>query len=95
MKIYLVSEITCSSYDFMTKKFEAFTTKKDAVEYKSWLVDNWLNDLMEYYKCKSINDLEVYVDIEEHDDTLWGYTCDDGAEEVEIEITELDLSSIK
>ena len=94
MKVYLVSEVKCSSDEPMSKRFEAFTTEEDAIKYKNWLKENWITEYMDYYDCEE-DEIEDWINITYDMDCLWGTLSSDGTEELEIEVTELDLSSIK
>lgn len=94
MKIYLVSEVKCYSDEPMIKRFETFTTEEDAIEYKNWLKEKWIAEYMDYYNCEE-DELEDWIEITSDMDCLWGTLNSDGTEELEIEVTELDLSSIK
>ena len=94
MKVYLVSEVIAYSDEPMVKRFEAFTTEKDAIKYKNWLKENWIAEYMDYYECEE-DELEDWIEITYDMDCLWGTLSPDGIEELEIEVIELDLSSIK
>lgn len=95
MKVYLVSEVKCYNDESMSKNFEVFSTEEDAIKYKDWLVENWIEDLMEGHNVETIEDLETYIEITYDMNHIWGFLNEDYSEEVEIEVTELDLSSIK
>ena len=94
MKIYLVSEVECYDDTPMSKRFEVFSTKEDAIKYKNWLKENWIAIYMDYYDCEE-DEIENWIYITHDKDYLWGTLNSDGTEELEIEVTELDLSSIK
>ncbi len=94
MKVYLVSEIICFMDERMNKRFEVFKTKEDAIEYKEWLIEEWIADLADVNFCEE-EDVEDFIHINYNSPCLWGFTNEDCSEEVEIEITELDLLSIK
>ena len=95
MKVYLVSEVRCYNDESMVKNFEVFSTEEDAIKYKDWLVENWIEDLMKGYNVETIEDLEMYIEITYDMNCIWGFLNEDCSEEVEIEVTELDLSSVK
>ena len=94
MKVYLVSEVKCYSDQLMIKRFETFSTEEDAIEYKNWLKETWIAEYMDHYDCEE-DELEDWIEITYDMDCLWGTLSSDGTEELEIEVTELDLSSIK
>ena len=95
-KVYLVSHIQCWNDEAMSKSFQLFNTKKDAVKYKNELKDSIIADLIDYYGARDKDDLFNNWCEETYDyECCWGYLNSDGSHEVEIEVNELDILSWK
>ena len=93
-KIYLVSNIEAYSDECLNKKFEIFKTKKEAIEYKNWLVEAYKANWCDYYECDD-DELEDWIEIMYETETQFKVLEHDGTEEIDIEIIELDISSIE
>ena len=93
-KIYLVSNIEAYSDECLNKKFEIFKTKKEAIEYKNWLVEAYKTNWCDYYECDD-DELEDWIEIMYETETQFKGLQQDGTEEIDIEIIELDISSIE
>ena len=93
-KIYLVSNIEAYSDECLNKKFEIFKTKEEAIEYKNWLVEAYKTNWCDYYECDD-DELEDWIEIMYETETQFKVLEHDGTEEIDIEIIELDISSIE
>jgi hypothetical protein len=98
MKVYLVSEIIASPDERMQKSFELFKSKEDAIEYLQWKKEEFVNDIAEHYDYGESEDRDIedylmdWVDIVIDEDYHW--VIIDDVEEIELEVTELNISSI-
>ena len=93
--MYLVSEVQCHSEEVMNKRFKLFSNKEDAQKYFDELKELWIHDLCEDLDC-SVFELESYAETYFagtyfNNSSLWNYISEDGALEVEIELTELEV----
>lgn len=93
-KIYLVSNIEAYSDECLNKNFEIFKTKTEAIEYKNWLVEAYKTNWCDYYECDD-DELEDWIEIMYETETQFKVLEQDGTEEIDIEIIELDISSIE
>ncbi len=93
MKIYLVSETWCWSDERMEKHFAAFSNKEDAIRFKDRQVDLIVYNYCDMYDCEnnSLDDLVEWVTVTANSPMLFGILSCDGTEEIEIEVTELEV----
>ena len=98
MKAYLVSEVIACPDERMQKKFELFKSKEDAIEFLQWKKEEFINDMAEHYDYDESEDRDIedylmdYIDVIIDEDYYWAII--DDVEEIELEVTELNISSI-
>lgn len=98
MKVYLVSEVIACPDERMQKKFELFKSKEDAIEFLQWKKEEFINDIAEHYDYDESEDRDIedylmdYIDVIIDEDYYWAII--DDVEEIELEVTELNISSI-
>ena len=98
MKAYLVSEVIACPDERMQKRFELFKSKEDAIEYLQWKKEEFVNDIAEHYDYDESEDRDIedylmdYIDVIIDEDYYWAII--DDVEEIELEVTELNISSI-
>ena len=98
MKVYLVSEVISCPDERMQKKFELFKSKEDAIEFLQWKKEEFINDIAEHYDYDESEDRDIedylmdYIDVIIDEDYYWAII--DDVEEIELEVTELNISSI-
>ena len=98
MKVYLVSEVIACPDERMQKKFELFKSKEDAIEYLQWKKEEFVNDIAEHYDYDESEDRDIedylmdYIETIIDEDYYWAII--DDVEEIELEVTELNISSI-
>lgn len=98
MKVYLVSEVIACPDERMQKKFELFKSKEDAIEFLQWKKEEFINDIAEHYDYDESEDRDIedylmdYIDVIIDEDYYWAII--DDVEEIELEVTELNVSSI-
>ena len=98
MKVYLVSEVIACPDERMQKKFELFKSKEDAIEYLQWKKEEFVNDIAEHYDYDESEDRDIedylmdYIETIIDEDYYWAII--DDVEEIELEVTELNVSSI-
>lgn len=98
MKVYLVSEVIACPDERMQKKFELFKSKEDAIEFLQWKREEFINDIAEHYDYDESEDRDIedylmdYIDVIIDEDYYWAII--DDVEEIELEVTELNVSSI-
>ena len=98
MKVYLVSEVIACPDERMQKKFELFQSKEDAIEFLQWKKEEFINDIAEHYDYDESEDRDIedylmdYIDVIIDEDYYWAII--DDVEEIELEVTELNVSSI-
>ena len=93
MKVYLVSKVICWSDEKMEKDFHCFSDIETALSFKDRLVDLYIAEQCDIYDCEH-NDLELlenYLDVTHNGKMLFATLSCDGTEELEIEVTELEL----
>ena len=94
MKVYLVSKIKCWSDEIAYKEYDCFSNKEDAIKRFEQQVDLYICHLCDYYDFE-INSLELledeYITVVHNGPNLFIALSFDGTEEVQIELTELDL----
>ena len=92
--IYLVSKIKCWSDELACKEDYAFKNLEDALEKQEQLVDLYICHLCDYYDLEE-NSLELleeeYITVVHNGPRLFVALSFDGTEEVQIELTELEL----
>ena len=98
MKAYLVSEVIACPDERMQKKFELFKSKEDAIEFLQWKKEEFINNIAEHYDYDESEDRDIedylmdYIDVIIDEDYYWAII--DDVEEIELEVTELNVSSI-
>ena len=98
MKVYLVSEVIACPDERMQKKFELFKSKEDAIEYLQWKKEEFINDIAEHYDYDESEDRDIedylmdYIETIVDENYYWAII--DDVEEIELEVTELNVSSI-
>ena len=98
MKVYLVSEVIACPDERMQKKFELFKSKEDAIEFLQWKKEEFINDIAEHYDYDESEDRDIedylmdYIETIIDEDYYWAII--DDVEEIELEVTELNVSSI-
>ena len=98
MKVYLVSEVIACPDERMQKKFELFKSKEDAIEFLQWKREEFINDIAEHYDYDESEDRDIedylmdYIDVIIDEDYYWAII--DDVEEIELEVIELNISSI-
>ena len=98
MKVYLFSEVIACPDERMQKKFELFQSKEDAIEFLQWKKEEFINDIAEHYDYDESEDRDIedylmdYIDVIIDEDYYWAII--DDVEEIELEVTELNISSI-
>ena len=98
MKVYLVSEVVACPDERMYKKFELFKSKEDAIEFLQWKREEFINDIAEHYDYDEFEDGDIeeylmdYIETIVDEDYYW--VVIDDVEEIELEVTELNISSI-
>ena len=98
MKVYLVSEVVACPDERMYKKFEYFKSKEDAIEFLQWKREEFINDIAEHYDYDESEDGDIedylmdYIETIIDEDYYWAII--DDVEEIELEVTELNVSSI-
>ena len=98
MKVYLFSEVIAYPDERMQKSFELFKSKEDAIEYLQWKKEELVNDIAEHYDYDESEDRDIedylmdYIDIIIDENYHWAII--DDVEEIELEVTELNVSSI-
>ena len=98
MKAYLVSEVIACPDERMQKRFELFKSKEDAIEYLQWRKEEFINDIAEHYDYDESEDRDIedylmdYIDVIVDENYYWAII--DDVEEIELEVTELNVSSI-
>ena len=98
MKAYLVSEVIACPDERMQKRFELFKSKEDAIEFLQWKKEEFINDIAEHYDYDESEDRDIedylmdYIDVIIDEDYYWAII--DDVEEIELEVTELNVSSI-
>ena len=98
MKVYLVSEVIACPDERMQKKFELFQSKEDAIEFLQWKKEEFINNIAEHYDYDESEDRDIedylmdYIDVIIDEDYYWAII--DDVEEIELEVTELNISSI-
>lgn len=98
MKVYLVSEVIACPDERMQKKFELFKSKEDAIEYLQWKKEEFINDIAEHYDYDESEDRDIedylmdYIETIVDENYYWAII--DDVEEIELEVTELNISSI-
>ena len=98
MKVYLVSEVIACPDERMQKRFELFKSKEDAIEYLQWRKEEFINDIAEHYDYDESEDRDIedylmdYIETIIDEDYYWAII--DDVEEIELEVTELNVSSI-
>jgi hypothetical protein len=94
MKIYLVSRIKCWSDEIAYKDFWCYSNKQQALDELQRLVDLYVCDLCDYYDLE-YNSLELleeeYITVVHNGPKLFIALTFDGTEEIQIELTELEL----
>ena len=92
--IYLVSKIKCWSDELAYKESYAFKNLEDALEKHEQLVDLYICHLCDYYDLEE-NSLELledeYITVIHNGPRFFVAISFDGTEEVQIELTELEL----
>ena len=98
MKVYLVSEVIACPDERMQKRFELFKSKEDAIEFLQWKKEEFINDIAEHYDYDESEDRDIedylmdYIDVIVDENYYWAII--DDVEEIELEVTELNVSSI-
>ena len=98
MKVYLVSEVIACPDERMQKRFELFKSKEDAIEYLQWRKEEFINNIAEYYDYDESEDRDIedylldYIETIVDENYYWAII--DDVEEIELEVTELNVSSI-
>ena len=98
MKVYLFSEVIACPDERMQKKFELFKSKEDAIEFLQWKKEEFINNIAEHYDYDESEDRDIedylmdYIDVIIDEDYYWAII--DDVEEIELEVTELNISSI-
>ena len=98
MKAYLVSEVIACPDERMQKRFELFKSKEDAIEFLQWKKEEFITDIAEHYDYDESEDRDIedylmdYIDVIIDEDYYWAII--DDVEEIELEVTELNVSSI-
>ena len=98
MKAYLVSEVIACPDERMQKRFELFKSKEDAIEFLQWKKEEFINDIAEHYDYDESEDRDIedylmdYIDVIVDENYYWAII--DDVEEIELEVTELNVSSI-
>lgn len=87
-KVYLVSKVIAYSFETMNKNFIIYKDKKEAQECFDRLVNDYIEDCMDYYDC-SKEELLEYYDINNYSDSLFCALTKTGEEEIEIELCEI------
>lgn len=94
MKTYLVSKIKCWSDELAYKDYYLYQDLEDALEKLQQLVDLYICDLCDYYDLEE-NSLELleeqYITIVHNGPRFFCAIVFDGTEEIQIELTELEL----
>lgn len=92
--VYLVSKIECWSDELACKEFDCFSNKDDALQYFEQQVELYICHLCDYYDLEE-NSLELleeeYITVVHNGPRLFVALSFDGTEEVQIELTELEL----
>ena len=88
-KVYLVSKVICYSYETMAKEFKIFDDKNIAKAYFDTLVSDYIIDKLDYFECKNKEELEDTMTIDDESENL--FTAVGGDEEIEIELSEMEV----
>ena len=98
MKVYLFSEVIAYPDERMQKSFELFKSKEDAIEFLQWKREEFINDIAEYYDYDEFEDGDIEDYLMDCIDTIidesYHWAIIDDVEEIELEVTELNVSSI-
>ena len=88
-KVYLVSSIIACSFDTMSKSFKAFKDKGEAQEYFNALVNDFIEDCMDYHECDRDELEEYHYDIDSDTNNSFCAIEKSGEQEIEIELSEM------
>ena len=95
MNVYLVSKVICWPDETMDKEFYCFENYEDAIAYKNKLLDLYVCGLCDYFDLEenSLDALldEDYLTVVHDGNRYFSAISFDGTEEIDIEVTELEV----